>query len=838
MCGATSYSRLPLLVACFTAALLLGRSRAEPVTFRFDDPGAESVALAGEFNNWRPEEIRRDKHGLWTKALDLPPGTYGYKFLVNGRYWLLDPANPARKMVGGHDNSAVVVGDGVFRPPDGAALEEWTFTLVDEAAQKVSVAGTFNGWNTSVHPMSRSGGGPWVAEVPIPTGKTAYKFIVDGRWVTDPGNPETEPDGQGGSNSVVTVEEFHATNDEPQVSHLHMVYAFTRQMRTWLEDKRFADLEAMAAGLRSAQTRWQTGLWKLPDFYVGVTAQQGEYETVAPLLEEWIKAYPDSVTPRVAKAESLVNHAWAARGSDRAAEVKPEAWPVFEERLQQARAVIEEARGLPAQDPALDSVMQTVCLGLGKEFGRSHYEELFSRATAAFPEYYGYYFSKAHYLLPRWHGERGEWEAFAAEAADSSSEGDALYTRIAWANSRFYEDLFKETAVSWPRMKKGFEQILEAYPDSRWNLSSFARFAMQAGDVETARRLVGLIGGTPDIIAWRGPGRWREAQRLANGREVRAPIRAAWEMPGRVACIVPLPGGRSFAALDTEGTLALFDTDAEDPTLVSEFPSEQGAQLAVSPDGKWLAAAFHREEGPGRVRVFSLPSMKGRTILEDWKGEVMRLAFTPDSRELLIAGGTVNGEGDMRIWDTGSGRVSPFVDGELPSGYVAYADLSPDGKFLAVGDNRTLVLWDFPARKVLKRIPRDIGGWVMGLSFSPDGKQLAELTGSGWNNGGRDSRLFLWDTSTWESREVPLDNTGGGPIRVLFSPDGKVVATGGVDHDIRLWSANGGDETACLSSHKAGIQTLAFVEGGLRLLSGALDRQIIIWDLEDLPLSR
>jgi len=807
--------------------------QAESVTFRFEDPGAESVALAGEFNNWKPEAISRDERGGWTKTLDLPAGTYGYKFVVNGRHWLFDPANPARKMVGGNDNSAVVAGDGVFRPADGAGRKEWTFTLADETAQQVFVAGSFNGWNTTLHPMSRNENGRWEAKIPLPAGNTTYKFVVDGRWVTDPGNPQTEPDGQGGVNSVMTVEGFHATNARPQVSHLHMVDAFTRQMRTWLEEKRFADLEAMAATLRSAQTRWQTGLWKLPDFYVGVTAQQGEYEAVAPLLEEWIKACPDSVTPRVAKADSLVNHAWAARGSDWASEVKPEAWPVFEERLQQAKAVIEEARGLSAKDPALDSVMQAVYLGLGADFGRSQYDELFSRATTAFPGYYGYYFSKAHYLLPRWHGERGEWEAFAAEAADASPEGDAIYTRIAWANSRFYDNIFKEAAVSWPRMKNGFEQILQAYPESRWNLNSYARFAVQAGDEETARRLMELIGDTPDIIAWRGPGRWREARRLAEGRAAQSPVRAQWEMPGRVACVVPLPGGRSFAAIDTEGMLAVFETDSRAPAFAKEFKGEKGAQLAVSPDAKWLAAAFHREDGPGRVRVFTLPAMEERIILEDWKGEVMRLAFTPDSRELFLAGGTVNGEGDMRVWDTATGRLSPFVEGGLPGGYVAYADLSPDGKLLAAGENRTLVLWDFAARKVLKRMPRDIGGWVMGLSFSPDGKQLAELTGSGWNNGGRDSRIFVWDTSTWESREVPLDNTGGGPIRVVFSPDGKRFATGGVDHDVRLWSSDGKEEIACLSGHKAGIQTLAFLDGGRSLLSGSLDRQIILWDLDD-----
>ena len=58
----------------------------------FIDPMAESVCLAGTFNDWRPE-ITPMIHlgaGRWVKELALPPGVYEYRLVVDGE-WKPDP---------------------------------------------------------------------------------------------------------------------------------------------------------------------------------------------------------------------------------------------------------------------------------------------------------------------------------------------------------------------------------------------------------------------------------------------------------------------------------------------------------------------------------------------------------------------------------------------------------------------------------------------------------------------------------------------------------------------------------------------------------------------------
>jgi 1,4-alpha-glucan branching enzyme len=62
-----------------------------------DAPQAERVFVSGDFNHWRPGEIRlrRDKTGIWQVELRLEPGRYEYRFVVDGE-WQDDPHAPVR----------------------------------------------------------------------------------------------------------------------------------------------------------------------------------------------------------------------------------------------------------------------------------------------------------------------------------------------------------------------------------------------------------------------------------------------------------------------------------------------------------------------------------------------------------------------------------------------------------------------------------------------------------------------------------------------------------------------------------------------------------------------
>jgi len=76
-------------------------------------PGAQSVAVAGSFNDWQPTSLQledQDQDGVWSGAAVLPAGIHEYMFLVDGQRWVADPL--AGRYVTddfGRENSVLIV---------------------------------------------------------------------------------------------------------------------------------------------------------------------------------------------------------------------------------------------------------------------------------------------------------------------------------------------------------------------------------------------------------------------------------------------------------------------------------------------------------------------------------------------------------------------------------------------------------------------------------------------------------------------------------------------------------------------------------------------------------
>jgi len=109
-------------------------------------------------------------------------------------------------------------------------------------------------------------------------------------------------------------------------------------------------------------------------------------------------------------------------------------------------------------------------------------------------------------------------------------------------------------------------------------------------------------------------------------------------------------------------------------------------------------------------------------------------------------------------------------------------DLSLDGRFLATGtgfEHSTIRVWDAQTFKPIARLDAHTA-WIPELMFSPDGRTLASASG--------DQTIRLWDTQTWQELAV-LRGHGNEVWSVAFSPDGKLLASGAKDGEVLLWSA-------------------------------------------------
>lgn len=96
-------------------------------------------------------------------------------------------------------------------PPDAAPpCDLVTFTYTDAAATSVWITGSFTNWETTpatgAWQLIKVSPQDWSRSGQIGPGRHLYKVIINGdTWVTDPSNPNTEPDGFGGHNSVIEV---------------------------------------------------------------------------------------------------------------------------------------------------------------------------------------------------------------------------------------------------------------------------------------------------------------------------------------------------------------------------------------------------------------------------------------------------------------------------------------------------------------------------------------------------------------------------------------------------------------------------------------------------------
>ncbi|MES2894046.1 MAG: hypothetical protein V4725_18645 [Bacteroidota bacterium] len=154
---------------------------------------ANKVMLAGTFNNWDPEALAmKEVDSGWIAAVKLGPGKHYYKFIVDGN-WTIDKENQLVENDGRGNNNSVYY------------KSNYLFSLAgNQNARNVYVAGSFNNWDPRGMKMAKTASG-WKAAVFLGEGTHTYRYVVDGRWMADPGNPDQFPNEFNETNSVIQI---------------------------------------------------------------------------------------------------------------------------------------------------------------------------------------------------------------------------------------------------------------------------------------------------------------------------------------------------------------------------------------------------------------------------------------------------------------------------------------------------------------------------------------------------------------------------------------------------------------------------------------------------------
>ena len=312
-----------------------------------------------------------------------------------------------------------------------------------------------------------------------------------------------------------------------------------------------------------------------------------------------------------------------------------------------------------------------------------------------------------------------------------------------------------------------------------------------------------------------------------------------WELPigakarlgkGGINVIQFSPDGTQLAV---GSSIGVWLYDAKTGKEISLFPGASQS-LAFSPDGRFLAnggGRFSRNE----FQLWEIST--GRKVpLTDTLSSASVVRFSENGKVLTsvdVFGNTIR---TLDV-ETGESTVKNFENRSakritLPEPYALTHD-----KF-AVGGRRTKIeLWDVRTGKMLS-IYDEIGEdrkdkHVIALAFSPDSTHLASVSKNA--SGDIQTTLRLWDTTSNDKpiilRSI-LQKQKGWTNVLAFSPDGKILASGSTDKNVRLWNTVNGRLLGRLTGHINGIAALTFSPNGTTLVSASTDGEVLFWNVQ------
>lgn len=335
-----------------------------------------------------------------------------------------------------------------------------------------------------------------------------------------------------------------------------------------------------------------------------------------------------------------------------------------------------------------------------------------------------------------------------------------------------------------------------------------------------------------------------EGRNMEDSVETRSNLLAAIERsPAAIAVI--RTGSEAFLdlAFAANGTV-LLASERGAPAVMSKFDVATRKQIgslsgpgriltsAVSPDGRRAVMSSYTGEFGDRTFELQVVDMDtfeviGAPLPGLYNSPLARLTFSPDGRYIAaVTDSDLSGAGSFEplalVWDvtTGGGPVVQFPF-SAASFQRDIAFLPGSQRILVAGSDGTAIIDVTSGAQV-----GQIDGAHPPIAVSPDGRKFAAATDV--NQG---LTIGLFDAASGE-RSAALAGHRQRLVRLAFSPDGTMLASGGDDRLVITWDLASEQPSAVYEGHAGGVNALAFNPDGNTLWSGGDDRAIIVWDVQ------
>ena len=342
--------------------------------------------------------------------------------------------------------------------------------------------------------------------------------------------------------------------------------------------------------------------------------------------------------------------------------------------------------------------------------------------------------------------------------------------------------------------------------------------------------------------------------------------------PGSVLTLAFSPDGETLASGSRDTTIRLWNTKTKYHKVTLTGHSGRVTTVVFSSDGKTIAsgATYTHWSSDSSIRLWDAKTGKHLRTIET-PTLVHRLAFSPDNETLA----SISGNNAIHIWNTDTGELKvdltklrvkskskpvsvfpdgkkeiyenddgtytlldvetghqkPFLRGFNPSLSLFYSPFyrsvqkqklalkySPDGKTLAIIDDRSVVLWDIET-DTHKATLSGHKKHIPSIKFSPDGQFLSTAA---------DKTIYLWNTKTGEQKAAcPRDGRYRNFTHV-FSPDSELLATPARDPKmVQLWNTDTGHPQFLLMGHRWEVHSVLFSPDGNNIVSISYNNAIL-----------
>ena len=319
--------------------------------------------------------------------------------------------------------------------------------------------------------------------------------------------------------------------------------------------------------------------------------------------------------------------------------------------------------------------------------------------------------------------------------------------------------------------------------------------------------------------------------------DLQAAKRAVVESEQPIRCLAFSPDDLTLAAGGDDGVIRTWSAD--NGTAFETFRGHKNAVLAVAfaSNGNLVSGAADRDAVVWHLKpAWKLERVIGTgDVNSPIIDRVNVVKFSPDGNLLATGGGEPTRGGEIRLWQTGTGRLAQSFT-NVHSDAVFGLDFSPDGNYLASGaaDKFARVI-DLSTGKIVRQFEGHTHH-VLGVSWERNERTLATA--------GADNVIKVWDFTKGERKkniggfdkevtsisfvgytDQALAASGDGKVRLVredgsevrsfsgdndfvesaaVTPDGKIVVAGGQDGTLRVWDGTNGKLTESFPPPEAG----------------------------------